>query len=81
MMRFLVILMLILCIGPAFAQEFEETPRELYMEICAQCHELKGYVWDRSFKSWQACVYRMQAYAGPGGITDAEADIIVDFLT
>jgi hypothetical protein len=41
---------------------------------------LDGYVWERSFKAWQATVYTMQSFYGHKEFTDEEADIIVDFL-
>ena len=52
----------------------------LYEDICARCHGLEGYVWERSFKAWQACVYTMQEYAYDGEFTDEVADAIIDFL-
>ncbi|MCF7847675.1 MAG: hypothetical protein K9M45_02400 [Kiritimatiellales bacterium] len=57
-------------------------PRGLYDEVCTRCHMQEGYVWERSFKAWQATVYTMQGYAfGDDEFSDEEADIIVDFLT
>lgn len=79
-MRKIVALIVLFSVGMVFAQEPEETPRELYEAVCSQCHELQGYVWERSFKSWQATVYQMREY-NPRGFTPEEADIIVDFLT
>lgn len=58
----------------------DEPVRDFYERTCSQCHPIDGYVWERSFKEWQACVYSMQIYAGAGGFSDDEADLIIDYL-
>lgn len=79
-MRVIIALMLLFVAGSGRCQE-RETPRELYESVCAQCHGLNGYVWERSYKSWQSTVYAMQSYAAPNSFSNEEADIIIDYLT
>jgi hypothetical protein len=63
------------CLSP---QAPAQTGEELYFEICTQCHD--DWAHDepqRSYKSWELTVYRMQSYSY---FTDEQADKIINYL-
>ncbi len=52
---------------------------ELYYDICLRCHgDWRDDGPERSYKSWELTVYRMQSY---DHFSDEEAELIIGFLT
>lgn len=59
-----------------FAGEVE--PRYVFEDCCTGCHSPHSFLGDdRSEKSWQLTVYRMQGY---GSFSDADAKVVIKYL-
>ncbi len=78
-MKKIVALLLLIASLPIAAQTLDA--EALYEDLCTRCHGMEGYVWGRSFKAWQACVYTMQEYADDTDFTDDAADAVIEYLT
>ncbi|MBW1980240.1 MAG: hypothetical protein JRJ12_03385 [Deltaproteobacteria bacterium] len=56
-------------------------PQAIFEAKCSQCHDLNRTLSKRkSAAGWQETVSRMQHHSG-GSITDAEAELIIKYLT
>ena len=59
----------------------DDDAKAVFEKRCALCHAAsKSLATNKSGDEWRQTVMRMQAYAGDG-ISDEEAEIIIDYLT
>lgn len=58
------------------------TEREFFEKTCLSCHEMRDYLWPRSFKSWELTIANMRDYIGDESILDEDGGRrIANFLT
>lgn len=76
MRRCSIALILLLALPPLVSPASEG--EDLYYDTCLQCHgDYATDDWQRSRKSWELTVYRMQSYAD---FSDETAEKIIDYL-